>query len=46
MTVFVKLTTTNFIKNYGRLADKYVSELLMIVENCNDGSIFLAADER
>jgi len=41
----VKVTTADFIKNYGRLADKALSEPVTITKNGHDRLVLLAADE-
>jgi len=41
----VKVTTADFIKNYGRLADKALSEPVTITKNGHDRLVVLAADE-
>jgi PHD/YefM family antitoxin component YafN of YafNO toxin-antitoxin module len=41
----MKVTTADFIKNYGRLADKALSEPLTITKNGHDRLVVMAADE-
>jgi PHD/YefM family antitoxin component YafN of YafNO toxin-antitoxin module len=41
----MKVTTAEFIKNYGRLADKALSEPLTITKNGHDRLVVLAAEE-
>jgi len=41
----MKVTTAEFIKNYGSLADKALSEPVTITKNGRDRLVILAADE-
>lgn len=41
----MKVTTAEFIKNYGRLADKALSEPVTITKNGHDRLVVLAAEE-
>ena len=41
----MKVTTADFIKNYGRLADKALSEPVTITKNGHDRLVVLAAEE-
>jgi len=41
----VKVTTADFIKNYGRLADKALSEPVTITKNGHDRLVILSAEE-
>ena len=41
----VRVTTANFIKHYGRLADRALSEPLTITKNGHDRLVVLSADE-
>jgi len=41
----MKVTTADFIKNYGQLADKALSEPVTITKNGRDRLVVLAADE-
>jgi PHD/YefM family antitoxin component YafN of YafNO toxin-antitoxin module len=41
----VRVTTADFIKNYGRLADKALSEPVTITKNGHDRLVVLSASE-
>jgi prevent-host-death family protein len=41
----MRVTTANFIKHYGRLADRALSEPLTITKNGHDRLVVLSADE-
>jgi prevent-host-death family protein len=41
----VKVTTADFIKNYGRLADRALSEPVTITKNGHDRLVVLSAEE-
>ena len=41
----MKVTTAEFIKNYGRLADKALSEPVTITKNGRDRLVMISADE-
>jgi len=41
----MKVTTADFIKNYGRLADKALSEPVTITKNGHPRLVVIAADE-
>ena len=41
----VRVTTADFIKHYGRLADRALSEPLTITKNGHDRLVVLSADE-
>ena len=41
----MKVSTTEFIKNYGTLADKALSEPVVIAENGRDQLVMLSAEE-
>jgi PHD/YefM family antitoxin component YafN of YafNO toxin-antitoxin module len=41
----VKVTTADFIKNYGRLADKALTEAVTITKNGHDRLVLIGADE-
>ena len=41
----MKVTTADFIKNYGTLADKALSEPVTITKNGRDRLVLLSADE-
>jgi len=41
----MKVTTADFIKNYGRLADKALSEPVTITKNGHDRLVVLAVEE-
>ncbi len=41
----MRVTTADFIKHYGRLADRALAEPLTITKNGNDRLVLLAADE-
>jgi PHD/YefM family antitoxin component YafN of YafNO toxin-antitoxin module len=41
----VRVTTADFIKNYGRLADQALSEPLTITKNGYDRLVVMSADE-
>ncbi len=41
----MKVTTADFIKNYGRLADKALSEPVTITKNGHDRLVILSAEE-
>jgi len=41
----MKVTTADFIKHYGRLADKALSEPVTITKNGHDRLVLIAADE-
>lgn len=41
----MKVTTADFIKHYGRLADRALSEPLTITKNGHDRLVVLSADE-
>lgn len=41
----MKVTTADFIKNYGTLADKALSEPVTITKNGRDRLVILSADE-
>jgi len=41
----MKVTTADFIKNYGTLADKALSEPVTITKNGRDRLVMLSADE-
>jgi len=43
--VAMKVTTADFIKNYGRLADRALSEPVTITKNGHDRLVVLAAEE-
>jgi len=43
--IAVKVTTADFIKNYGRLADKALSEPVTITKNGHDRLVVLSAEE-
>ena len=41
----MRVTTANFIKNYGRLADRALAEPLTITKNGHDRLVVLSAEE-
>ncbi len=41
----MKVTTADFIKNYGRLADKALTEAVTITKNGHDRLVLIGADE-